>query len=65
MSGLGRFDEELAGAKSILYEGVPAKVLPIERVLASKRAANRKKDQASIPALEEALAAIDGDKPKG
>jgi hypothetical protein len=34
------------------------RVLPIERVLASKRAAGRLKDQAVIPALEAAIAAI-------
>jgi hypothetical protein len=32
--------------------------LSIERIIASKRAAGRPKDLASIPALEEALAAI-------
>jgi len=37
---------------------VVVKVLPIERVLASKRAANRPKDRAVIPALEAAIAAI-------
>jgi hypothetical protein len=40
-----------------IVEGVRMKVLPLERVLASKRAANRPKDQAQIPALEAALAA--------
>jgi hypothetical protein len=34
------------------------KVLPIERILVSKRATNRPKDLAAIPALEEALAAL-------
>ena len=65
MTGLGRFSEELAGARSMQFEGVPTKVLPLERVLASKRAANRPKDKIVIPALEEALAGIEGDKLKG
>jgi hypothetical protein len=33
-------------------------VLPIDRVLASKRVADRPKDRAVIPALEAAIAAI-------
>jgi hypothetical protein len=33
------------------------RALPLERILASKRAAGRAKDLATIPALEDALAA--------
>jgi len=65
MSGIGTFREEFDNSKPITVEGVPTRVLSLERILASKRAANRLKDQAVIPALEEALAAIDGDDPKG
>jgi hypothetical protein len=36
---------------------VTLRVLPLERVLVSKRAANRPKDAAQIPLLEAALAA--------
>jgi predicted nucleotidyltransferase len=60
MSGLGRFDEEYASSISLTVEGIPVRVLPLERVLASKRAAGRPKDRAVIPALEEALAASKG-----
>ena len=60
MSGLGRFEEEYAHSVPLSVEGVHVRVLPLDRVLASKRAANRPKDQAAIPALEEALAAIEG-----
>lgn len=59
MSGLGRFDDEYLSAIEATIDGVPVKVLPLARVLASKRAANRVKDRAVIPALEEALAAIE------
>ena len=59
MSGLGRFEEEFARARAMTVEGVPIRVLPLDRILVSKRAANRPKDLASIPALEEALATID------
>ena len=43
---------------SALAPGLIVKVLPIARVLASKRAADRPKDRAVIPALEAAIAAI-------
>jgi hypothetical protein len=36
---------------------VPVKVLPLERIIASKRAAQRLKDTAQLPMLEAALAA--------
>ncbi|HEY5373397.1 MAG TPA: hypothetical protein VIK01_06905 [Polyangiaceae bacterium] len=42
----------------IEVDGIPLKVLSIERIIASKLAAGRAKDLAAIPALEEALAAL-------
>jgi hypothetical protein len=57
--GLLDFDAEYAGAIDVqLAPGLAVKVLPIERVLVSKRAADRAKDRAVIPALEAAIAAI-------
>ncbi len=58
MSGLGSFEQELARSRAVTVEGVTVRVLALDRILASKRAANRPKDLAAIPALEEALAAI-------
>lgn len=58
MSGLGPFEKEYAQARPMTVEGIPVHLLPLQRVLASKRAADRAKDRAVIPALEEALAAI-------
>ena len=55
-NGLADFATEYAGARTILVEGLELRVLPLARILASKRAANRPKDQAQIPALEAALA---------
>jgi hypothetical protein len=53
------FDAEYAGSIDIaLVPGLTVKVLPIDRVLASKRVADRPKDRAVIPALEAAIAAI-------
>lgn len=60
MSGLGAFDKEYLGALDAQIDGAGVKVLPLSRILASKRAADRPKDRAVIPALEEALAAIAG-----
>jgi hypothetical protein len=62
MSGLGRFEDEYAHSQSMRVEGVTLRLLPLERILASKRAADRPKDRAVIPALEEALAAQAADK---
>jgi hypothetical protein len=56
-SGLDTFEREWQGAHENELDGVRVKVLPLERVLVSKRAANRPKDAAQIPMLEAALAA--------
>jgi hypothetical protein len=56
-SGLESFDAEFGGAKDYDLGGVQVRVLPLERVIASKRAANRLKDTAQLPMLEAALAA--------
>ena len=50
--GLADFDTEYAGAIAREIEGVSLHVLPLERVIASKRATNRPKDRAALPALE-------------
>jgi len=59
MSGLGSFPDEYSRAQPMTVEGIPVRVLPLDRILVSKRAADRPKDRAVIPALEEALAAIE------
>ena len=55
-SGLDSFDQEFARAYEYELDGVPVKVLPLDRVIASKRAARRLKDTAQLPMLEAALA---------
>lgn len=55
--GLDAFDDEYARAREYELDGVRVKVLPLERVIASKRAAKRPKDLAQIPVLEATLAA--------
>jgi predicted nucleotidyltransferase len=58
LHGLRSFADEYANAIEMDVDGLRLHVLPIERIIASKRAAARTKDIAALPALEEALAAI-------
>ncbi len=58
MDGLGSFDEEASQAISVQVGGCTLKVLPLARILASKRAANRPKDRLVIKVLEDTIAAI-------
>lgn len=55
MDGLGTFAEEWKRGVKIRVGKVWLKVLPLERIVASKRAANRPKDQRVVPVLENAL----------
>jgi hypothetical protein len=55
--GLRRFADEYEAGVDHEIEGVVVRVLPLERVIASKRATGRPKDAASLPALEAALRA--------
>ena len=54
-NGLRSFDAEWKGAREEALEGVPVRILPLARVIASKRAANRDKDMAVLPILERTL----------
>jgi len=56
MHGLGAFTEEFAETHDMQIDDVRLRVLDLERIIVSKRSANRPKDQAQLPALEEALA---------
>jgi len=59
MHGLRPFPEEFAGAVRLELEGIELPVLPLERIVASKRASGRPKDEAVLPSLETALAVIE------
>jgi predicted nucleotidyltransferase len=59
MHGLGKFADELPNTLEIHVDGIPLRVLKLERIIASKRATGRSKDLAVIPALEEALAVVE------
>ena len=53
--GLRSFRAEWRACRLRRLEGVPIRVLPLSRVIASKRAANRDKDIAVMPILERTL----------
>jgi hypothetical protein len=53
--GLDDFDVEYSRAVDAQLEGIPLKILPLDRVIASKRATGRPKDKAAMPALKAAL----------
>jgi hypothetical protein len=55
--GLGDFSEELPNCVDVALGRHRLKVLRVDRILASKRAANRAKDRLVIPVLEDSLAA--------
>lgn len=55
--GLGPFADEYDRAIEREIEGATLRILPLDRVIASKKATGRPKDAASLPALEAALAA--------
>ena len=57
MDGLGTFAEEIKNCVDIPLGRQKLKVLLLERILASKIAANRAKDKLTIPVLRDALAA--------
>lgn len=57
MDGLRSFQEEARRAIAVSLGGVKVKLLPLARIIASKRAANRPKDRLVLPVLESALIA--------
>ena len=54
-SGLRSFPVEWKGCRFGKLEGVPVRILPLQRVIASKRAAGREKDKAVLPILRRTL----------
>ena len=59
MSGLDGFDEESQHVVIYDIEGLQLPVLDVRRILVSKRAAGRARDQAAVEALEDAVALLD------
>jgi predicted nucleotidyltransferase len=58
-NGLDDFASEYLRAIEHTVDGIVIKVLPLERIIVSKRSANRPKDLAALPALEATLRARD------
>lgn len=53
--GLRSFDTEYTAGRVTTLEGRSIRVLPLARVIASKRAAGREKDLVALPVLERTL----------
>jgi hypothetical protein len=58
MTGLGTFVQEMNHVREIQVGPLRLPVLALERILVSKTAANRPKDRLVIPALQDAIRAI-------
>jgi hypothetical protein len=58
MDGLERFDDELSRTIPLRLGRFVVRVLSLERIIESKRAANREKDRLVLRVLEDALATI-------
>jgi hypothetical protein len=58
MDGLGEFADEYGNTIEVEIDGIPLRVLSLDRIIVSKRASNRRKDVAVLPALEETLAVL-------
>ena len=65
MHGLGSFAQEARRALRIPIGAVEVGVLPLARVIASKKATDRPKDRAILPALEDALRVLQSRKGPG
>lgn len=64
MSGLPSFDAEYDRSRVVDLGNARVRVLPLERILVSKRAANRDKDRIAIAQIEQTLkvlGALDGE----
>lgn len=55
--GLDTFAAEYDRAMDFGIDGIPIRVLPLDRIIHSKRSTGRPKDLAALPALEATLAA--------
>jgi predicted nucleotidyltransferase len=58
MHGLRDFGRELRNTRMIRIGGTTVRVLSLERIIVSKKAANREKDRLILPVLEDALATL-------
>jgi len=64
LDGLGEFAAEYPNTIDVEVDGLTLRVLGLERIIASKRAAGRPRDLAAIPALNEALTVLRAPAPR-
>ena len=57
IQGVASFATEYRRAKKFIFEGVEVRVLPLDRVIRSKTAADRPKDHMVLPILRDIAAA--------
>ena len=65
MHGLRSFDSEARQALDVSLGRFRVKVLPLSRIIASKKALNRPKDRLVLPVLKDALAAVEARRGSG
>jgi hypothetical protein len=58
MDGLKSFDYEYKRSKKVKLGSLTLRILPLDRIIKSKKATGRKKDKASLPVLEDVLKTI-------
>lgn len=58
MQGLGTFDEEIKNSILVDLGNLPVRILALDRIIESKKAAGRPKDVLTLPVLRDALATI-------
>jgi hypothetical protein len=54
-TGLRSFASEYGRCRKSRLQGQPIRILPLPRIIANKRAANREKDRLALPVLERTL----------
>ena len=56
MDGLADFESEYEKSETVTLSGLSLQILPLERIIVSKEAANREKDKAVLPILKATVA---------
>jgi hypothetical protein len=62
MDGLDDFDAELGHAIDMKLGKLSVKVLALDRIIISRKAANQEKDRLILPVLEDTAAVLGGEK---
>lgn len=65
VDGIGSFRDEFRRAKKVPLGKINVRVLPLDRIIKSKKTAGRNKDRLALPVLKDALHVIRELKKKG